>query len=280
MIFFRVMSKEIFVSTYNILMGFDNKVYDSIENIKKLSKNTNYQFFNFQELRNTDENKDMKKKFQSLFPKLKGSFYIYPKVTCDRLGLGSFSNLKKLNETRVELPTINGPFNPHKYICTESAIFGVISTVYELPNKKTIRISNAHLEIIGNMKYKKKKIKHILSHFKEKVDYEIFCGDMNTVGLANFFKRLLMAHKKQFLNLLGKGFIDVKLPRGKYWTSDIKNNVSPTMKGATTFRKLFVPLGIHVRQRLDWIFVKNLKPTFCDVLYDCVGSDHYPLVAK
>lgn len=112
-----------------------------------------------------------------------------------------------------------------------------------------LRITNLHLDWQGGFKQKSLQLKTLKDYLKPKlaVDYEIFCGDFNTLGFYRFSGKRL----QKIRELLGPEFINVFRNR--------RTAVFPQM--------------------LDHIFVKNLSLANTEIL-KLKGSDHFPLLAE
>ncbi len=146
-----------------------------------------------------------------------------------------------------------------------------ISAKFEY-NNKTFLFSSVHPEFFANTSYRIGQLEHF---FAERLkardaDYEIICGDFNNIDIFN--------HKKEYSliqNVLGQEFIDAT--RNIPWSVDIFN---VSEKYATPFflkLKSFFPFHLH--QKIDYIWVKNLKvvSSKAELL---AGSDHMPVVAE
>lgn len=126
---------------------------------------------------------------------------------------------------------------------------GVLVGTFEVDGK-LLRISNVHLDCHGQFAQRARQLTSLISYLKsdDSVDCEIICGDFNTIGAEALSKK----QEKKILAILGEGFINA-YPR-------------PT----PTF---------HLLQRLDYVFVKNMKVNKAEVL-KLKGSDHFPLIAS
>jgi endonuclease/exonuclease/phosphatase (EEP) superfamily protein YafD len=116
-------------------------------------------------------------------------------------------------------------------------------------NGKTLRISNLHLDWQGGFKQRGAQLKHLRDYLKAKkaAEFEIFCGDFNTVGFYRFSEKRLSKLKK----VLGEEYINAF--HNERTTSYL--------------------------QMLDHIFVKNMVVSKAQVL-KLKGSDHFPLMAE
>lgn len=117
-------------------------------------------------------------------------------------------------------------------------------------NNKLIRISNVHLDCAGQFIQRERQLRALMRHLKADAGLkkEIICGDFNTIGVEALSKK----QEKKILDIFGSGF----------------KNAHP--KSTPTF---------HLLQRLDYIFVKNIKIKKSAVL-KMKGSDHFPIVAE
>jgi len=113
-----------------------------------------------------------------------------------------------------------------------------------------LRVVNTHLDWAQGPKQRLSQVSYIASYLNSqpKVDYEIICGDFNTLGsLFNFKER-----SEQVRKLLPQGFYD---------------SLNPIEITA----KLFM--------RLDYVFVKGFKK-YKAIVLPLSASDHKPLLAE
>lgn len=138
-------------------------------------------------------------------------------------------------------------------------------------NNKTLRVTSLHIDNVGGPIHRLKQISYLLAQLDtfEISDYEIICGDFNTFDLlrTGYERRLL---EKKF----GKDFIDASKTVG--WTCDIYNFDFKT--SIPIFPWVIKTFNIHIRSRLDYIWVRNIKVLECKKI-TLHGSDHYPIVA-
>jgi len=145
-------------------------------------------------------------------------------------------------------------------------------TAHFVYNGKKFRITNVHLAWEGGFKHTLNQLSYIQKELSTNpVDYEIILGDFNTYTPF----RSLSKRRKIIENVLGNGLKDVffDLP----WSCDI-SYVSNHDKLAP-FLRLLRKFKINLRFRFDYIFAKNLKTTYKEML-DLPGSDHRPLVCN
>lgn len=160
-----------------------------------------------------------------------------------------------------------------------SWIAGGVSTSFErrailgyfkFNDGRSIRVTNVHLDQNGGLKNRRKQLKYLVSILqKNKLEREIICGDFNSFDLLNKGKEAEMQKE-----LLGKDFTDISRNIG--WTADL-NDVNFN-KGGKLLEFLIKKMHIHIRKKIDYIWVKNLKCLECERLL-LKGSDHKPLVA-
>ena len=236
------------IATYNIHHGLNlEKV---IDNIKKLSKDE-VSIFCLQEMR------ELSKKILVLdaCKKALGKGWEYEtflEPDSYNFGLCVFwkSNIIKLKKIeKIILPkipksNIRVMVKKIKKPIDRGALIGI----FEI-NGKIIRISNVHLDCHGQFIQRERQLRALISHldFDYSPTKEIICGDFNTIGA----EALSQKQEKKILDIFGPGFV----------------NAHP--KRTPTF---------HFLQRLDYIFVKNIKVSKAEVL-KLKGSDHFPLVA-
>lgn len=196
------------------------------------------------------------------------------------LGTGLLWNTKIIQSqsiAKIVVPIIK-PFLPHELVFqillggpVHPVTRRITSGVFVWKNNQ-IRITSVHLDHIGGRFHRNKQLKYILDVLNQQKDtlYEIICGDFNTFDLLHTGEE-----KKLLQTTLGQHFIDAteNIP----WTADLYNN---DMKKSVLFFKAFVKrTNLHIRRKLDYIWVRNLKVVNSQDL-KLSGSDHYPLVAE
>lgn len=145
-----------------------------------------------------------------------------------------------------------------------------VSCCFQVANK-TLRVTSIHIDNVGGPIHRLKQISYLLAQLDtlEITDHEIVCGDFNTFDLlrTGYERRLL---EKKF----GKDFADASKNVG--WTSDIYNIDFKT--SIPIFPWVIKTFNIHIRSRLDYIWVRNIKVLECKKIM-LSGSDHYPIFA-
>lgn len=139
-------------------------------------------------------------------------------------------------------------------------------------NNVIIRISNIHLDHNGGLENRKKQLLYLINILKKNksINHEIICGDFNSLDLLNNGKEIIMQRK-----ILGDYFIDVSKDSG--WTADLYN-IDIINSGMKLIKLLIKYLHLHIRRKLDYIWVKNITSFGCKKLI-LKGSDHNPLIA-
>lgn len=124
---------------------------------------------------------------------------------------------------------------------------GALVATFTLGQEK-IRIINLHLDFQGGNNHRANQLKSLTDYLAPEapVDYEIICGDFNSLGIFKK-KEKIMSLEKQ----LGNGFKST----------------------------LTTPYNSALIQQLDYIFVKNLNVRKAEIS-KLKGSDHYPLLAE
>lgn len=112
----------------------------------------------------------------------------------------------------------------------------------------SIRITNLHLDFQGGDVHRANQLKSLTNYLTSTApeEYEVVCGDFNTLGVFNKKEKILLLEKQ-----LGNVFQNV----------------------------LRQPYISAIVQQLDYIFVKNLTVHKASIL-KLRGSDHYPLRAN
>lgn len=247
------MNKELKLVTYNLRNGL---------NVKRLAKNVvkmasrGADLFCFQEFRKFKERPFVGERLRAVLGEEWTVEYFLKENTFD-LGLCVMWKKSKLDLVKAEkimLPKISQLKMAIRIL--ERLFFerrlpvqrGVIIADFKMGNA-LLRVSNVHLDWIGGLKHKTGQLQYLIDCLTEKpkTDYEIVCGDFNTVGPLGLTKR---RHQKMFKTFEGK-FVDVS--SGLRVTS-------------------------HTLQKLDYIFSRGFKEVSAERLF-FLGSDHMPLLA-
>jgi endonuclease/exonuclease/phosphatase family metal-dependent hydrolase len=144
-----------------------------------------------------------------------------------------------------------------------------ISGVFRYKNRD-IKITSLHLDHVGGLMHRNKQLRYLM-HQKneEKVKYEIYCGDFNSFDLLR-----TGAEKKLLIESFGPDFEEAS-DKIK-WTADLYNTES--LGRQTIFLKLIKIFHLHLRRKLDYIWVKNFKVLKTHAI-NVKGSDHLPIIA-
>jgi endonuclease/exonuclease/phosphatase family metal-dependent hydrolase len=269
---------HITVATYNIQFAINTeKILDNLEQMTK----DGVTFFCLQEIINIpQEIFIIEKILKRLGSKWKSSYHAgeeFSKVSIGTAIIWNSEIFKLKQEEKILLPKIN-KFDIHEKLFYK--IINVEPTIlqrkalscYFMINHTEIRVTCIHLDNIGGPRHRIKQISYLISKLKEMKTpkYEIICGDLNTFDLlkTRYEKKLL---QRKF----GNKFVDAS--RYVDWTSDIHmTDFSKSNKLIPWFIKTF---KIHIRRRLDYVWVKNMNILTCQKL-ELSGSDHFPIIAK
>lgn len=136
-------------------------------------------------------------------------------------------------------------------------------------SKKTMQITSLHLDHVGGTNHRIKQMEYFFAK-KPMSPYEIICGDFNTFDLLQTGKEKALLHKT-----FGPEYIDASATVGP--TADIyEMNMQRVL---LLFKWVVKTLHIHIKRRLDYIWVKNFQIVDC-YTGDVSGSDHLPIIAK
>lgn len=269
--------KHLRVVTYNIQFGINTQRI--IENIKKLAEDDTNIICIQEIINNLPQELIVKAILKQLGSNWHASYHIGTENSRQSIGTAIFwdNNILKLKqEEKILLPKIK------KFALHEKLYYWVIgepgiskqrraTACYFLVNNSILRITNLHIDNIGGPMHRMKQITYLLSHLNKlkTPNHEIICGDFNTFDLLKTgYERKLLQKK------FGKDFIDASKNVG--WTSDIYN--IDFKKSIRLFPWMIKTFNIHIRSRLDYIWVKNLKVLDCRKII-LPGSDHYPIIA-
>lgn len=270
-------SDELTIATYNIL--FANEAEKIIENIAAMAK-AGVSIFCLQELVNIPNKAFITDLIvKRLGPQWKAAYHVGSEYSKVSIGTGIIWDATDLTLTKNEkilLPKINNfDFFERLYY----KVVGVPAiplqrkaiTCYFLYQGKQLRVTSVHLDNVGGPFHRRKQLSYLLSFLQKKhVDQEIICGDFNTFDLlkTGYEKRLIK-------RLMNNEFTDAS--HAIDWTSDIHNiDFKTSVKIFPWFINTF---HIHIRRRLDYIWVKQIRVLSCRKL-KVSGSDHLPIIAK
>ena len=135
---------------------------------------------------------------------------------------------------------------------------------------KTLRITNLHLDHNGGSENRHNQLKYLIGKLQQdkKIKYDIICGDFNNFDLFNkkeieVYKNILCDYDDATIN------ID--------WSGDL--NLIDTTAGLKLLQILIKFFDIHLRKKLDFIWVRNIKFTPSKKM-SVKGSDHLPIISS
>ncbi len=135
---------------------------------------------------------------------------------------------------------------------------------------KILQVTSAHLSWEGGIKHRMRQVQYLRQVLEEEAaDFRILAGDFNTIGLS----ALRHIRERTLEETLGGKYVNA-LPK-LHWNFDIAYT-DPRDK-LRILESLYY-LGVRFRNRLDYIFVANLKVVSA-AMHDLPGSDHRPLLA-
>lgn len=137
-------------------------------------------------------------------------------------------------------------------------------------------ITNVHLAWEGGIRHRLTQLSHLTNMLPAHEDGNgiagsILAGDFNTFALPRALKR----QQERIGEVLGPRWQDA-LPELS-WNFDI--SYTAPQNNSEAIVKICRSLGMKMRARMDYIFVKNLAVISSEML-DLPGSDHRPLLAR
>lgn len=237
------------IATYNIHHGL--KLEKIIDNIKQLSKD-GVDIFCLQEMRESFKNTSVLNTCIKVLGNgweyetfLEPGSYNFGLCILYKIDVLKIKKTEKLVLPKIPKTNIRVMVKRIRKTIDRGALIGIFEV-----NGKLLRISNVHLDCHGQFVQRGRQIQALVEHLEVDSSFnkEIICGDFNTIGA----EALSQKQEKKILDILGSGFV----------------NAYP--RNTPTFRLL---------QRLDYIFVKNIKVNKSEVL-KLKGSDHFPLIAN
>jgi endonuclease/exonuclease/phosphatase family metal-dependent hydrolase len=270
--------KMLTIATYNIQFAINAEKI--LANIEKMAKG-GVAVFCLQEIINVRGEKFFIDKLLSRLGKnWKAAYHVGPEFSKLSIGTGIVWNTKILKfkrEDKLLLPKLKNFDRLERLYYKVVGVHAIplqrkVTICYFAYGKKTIRVTSIHIDNVGGPGHRMKQLSYLLAtlHKHEVPDGEIICGDFNTFDL------LKTGYEKLFMQkLFGDDFKDASRHAG--WTSDIYNiDFRTSMR---FFPWLIKTFHIHIRRRLDYIWVKHMNIVSCRKL-PIPGSDHYPLVAR
>ena len=268
---------RILLVTYNVLFGYDKRVFDSLKAIRDQSNKYTHAIIALQEVRNKTIKDKLPETIQKLFPGFYTAQLVSPKPSLNDLGLMTLSRMPVMDTTPVLLPKLaKRLLNLQSLFLKSIPQYAALVTRFAV-GRKILRVTNLHLNVLGGIPHKKKQMARILEYFQiASADYDIVCGDFNTIGPLRIQGKSVQRQKNVILKQLGRDFNEVPIPS---WTCDISDTTSPLLPASKFIYKTFKKTRIQFRQKLDWVFVRGFKSAKASVRHDLAGSDHYPIFA-
>lgn len=271
---------QLIIATYNIQFATNEEKI--LNNLEQLAKD-GVEVICLQEIiTNLQEEFIVNKILNRLGPAWQAIYHVGEAQKEAKLSIGTCILWKKnklalKHEEKILLPKLT------KFALHESLYYKIIGargvtlqrraiTGYFIFQNKTLRISSIHVDNVGGPKHRIRQVAHFILelHKKPAPAYEIICGDFNSFDLlkTGTEKRLLQ-------KTLGNDFVDAS--KNVDWTGDIYNiDFSTSIPIFPWFIKTF---NVHIKRRLDYIWVKKLKVIECRKrIYS--GSDHLPIISK
>lgn len=133
-------------------------------------------------------------------------------------------------------------------------------------------VANVHLDHNGGAKNRLKQLAYAKNQLDDIAtsDKVILCGDFNCFDLLKTGYEY-----DSYEKLLRPDYVEAT--KNIDWTGDLYD--VDTSKGLVAFGKTIRFLNIHVRRKIDYIWLKNIRLKECRKL-DLSGSDHKPIVAE
>jgi endonuclease/exonuclease/phosphatase family metal-dependent hydrolase len=266
------------IATYNL--QFSHNIDDLVKNIKKMAHN-GVVVFCFQEFVRKVGGNSVPKRMQEALGE-EWNLIAHLGTDTSRHGMGTSILWKKdilaFEKSENMLLPKRKKLAFHEWLFTRLAggkgkpfIRRPVSVSFHFDNHR-IRITNIHLDNIGGRNHRKRQLEYVLRKLKTKTlyDAEIIAGDFNSFDLLKTGQERKMLQK-----LLSNGFIDSSQTIN--WTADLYNTDTPVKIPIMKF--VITIFRIHIRRKLDYIWVKNFKVVTCKKL-EVKGSDHYPIIAS
>lgn len=271
------MPKQLTIATYNL--QFSKNQDQLIKNIIEMTK-LGVNIFSFQEVLKENQREFLIDRIvKTLGNNWQAKAHIGANNQLKDIGTAIIWNSKAVNlikSNKILLPK-SKKLAIHEKVFTWLA--GGVTTTFDRRSinaifqfgKHKFRLTNIHLDHNGGINNRKKQLQFLINFLeKENFIHDIVCGDFNSFDLLKTGQESLM-HQQIFKN----NYVDASKDSG--WTGDIYN---------TEFSKrgflleLFIKIfKIHIRRKIDYIWVKNFKVIDCQKLIKS-GSDHNPLVVK
>ena len=270
--------KKISILSYNVLGGvYSQRILDELNH--KIIKPDIACFQEF------PENSNLSSQFENYFGpdylSEKSLSIVFPKR---KFGLATFYNREKfklLNSKILHLPSPN--WNIWEKLFTLSVKDGLsgpydrtaLINVFE-HDGISLTLVNTHLGWEGGLNNQIRQLNQILNALKQSSinNNIVLCGDFNVGAQSKtsrpFFERL---EQVGFLDLTDNIAYSVNLSSSFSSPEDKTKIVKSSLK---IMVKVLGHFGVNTKQKIDYIFAKDLKKSFSEV-YEIEGSDHYPI---
>lgn len=268
------------VVTYNIQHARQLENISTI--LKKVGEDTD--IICLQEVNHFEDKTKIKEEINKALSRYKNIYYNNVPSFGKYVGFATFwdaSKLELIDSHYMLLPEFNesSPIHHKLLMSTKDSRRGALITTFALKDDKKLRVINLHLDWRGKYTHRLNQIKCIkdFTSSLEKVDFEIVCGDFNTIGpIWSLNKGKSKGRQDAVQSILGLEY-NSTVP-DETWTHDGLASVEPQLRFAA-LKKLLAKIGMHYYQKLDYIFVRDFEVIESEVML-AEGSDHYPVVAK
>lgn len=267
------------VMTYNIQHGYQ---LDRIKNtLEKIGKNID--IVCLQEMNHFKNKSLVKDIINKSLSQYEGLYYEHPSFG-KHVGFATFWKKNKLSLTsshKMLLPEFKGssPLHHKLLMSSKDSRRGALIVTFKTQHGKKLRVVNVHLDWRGKPKHRLNQLNYItdFTNTLKKSDFEIICGDFNTIGpLRLLGKKLFKQRQNLILSALGLNY-SLTIPDAN-WTHDGLASFGSELP-FYLLKKLLSKVGVHYYQKLDYIFVNGFEVMQSKVLL-VKGSDHFPVIAE
>ncbi len=185
---------------------------------------------------------------------------------------------KKVDSYNIILPKRRAP-RPHEKIFSRMIGFSgkpitrrglVVDFSYQ---QEKLRVCCVHADVLGGAQHRRQQVRFLLENLQKlsSVAQTIIAGDFNTINIV--YKNKERGHLQRMFSEYG--FKDTT--KEIDWSHDIYQ--SNFVRDGLWVEKIVKGLRLHFRQKLDYIWEKNLDFTSARRI-EVTGSDHLPLVVS
>ena len=139
--------------------------------------------------------------------------------------------------------------------------------------RQKIRVCSVHADVLGGASHRREQVRVLLENLSHLpiVEQTIIAGDFNTINIVAKDKE-----RRRLQQIFAEyGFMDST--NDIAWSHDIYQ--ANLAKDNLLLGKFIKGLNLHFRQKLDYIWAKNLHALHAHSV-KATGSDHLPLVAQ